>query len=73
MTHRDTFRYTNPYETEIRSFTYSPAQLCAGPEVHFWPIQSKPYHFVDSVPKLEQMCRVLDSVSEFAIDLEVWM
>jgi len=36
----------------------------------YWPIDSKQYHYIDDLNKLEHMSMLLSSVPEFAIDLE---
>ncbi|KAJ3370422.1 Methylcrotonoyl-CoA carboxylase subunit alpha, mitochondrial [Kappamyces sp. JEL0680] len=66
-THHET---AHPYQYEIQNLEYPPGIYAAAPEIPFLPIENTPMIWVDTVDKLDHLCKVLKSCVEFAVDLE---
>jgi exosome complex exonuclease RRP6 len=76
----------HPYEMEIQNFAYTPDQLKLVDQsydfiVHnlikiisdmrYSPMESTPLQIIDEAKQLENLCKILQQTTEFALDLEV--
>ena len=60
----------HPHQDLIRSFSYLTEQLQVGNEVAPLPLATTPCTLITTVEGLRQLCRTLDEVPEYAVDLE---
>ncbi len=61
----------HPYERELTELIYTPEQLVMYiPDVKYKDLASTPFKFIDTVIELDGLAKKLNSVTEFAVDLE---
>ncbi|KAI9348739.1 hypothetical protein DFJ73DRAFT_960155 [Zopfochytrium polystomum] len=60
----------HPYAYEIETIEYPEHELEIRPEVLFRPLDDVPCTWVDTVEKLADLVRLLETVTEIAVDLE---
>ncbi|KAJ1561511.1 Exosome component 10 [Cladochytrium tenue] len=68
--HSSAFRLPNPYAYEIQNIEYPSHELEIRPEVLYKPLDETPFTWVDTLDKLLDLVRLLDTVQEVAVDLE---
>ena len=63
--------YTNIYNHELNELKYTEKQLeLKVPEYKYKDLNNTPFIFIDTVNALEDLGKILNSVTEFAVDLE---
>lgn len=62
--------FSHPYEVEIEKFQPSDDQLTPVVAEFPLPMEKTPFVYVDTVKKLQELCKELNEEKEFAVDLE---
>jgi exosome complex exonuclease RRP6 len=62
--------FAHPYEHEIESYSYAPEQLGECREILYSPMSEVSCKWIDSLTELENLSKLLETVKEFAVDLE---
>ncbi|XP_022090438.1 exosome component 10-like [Acanthaster planci] len=60
----------HPYQYELDHFVPDPSMLLPVDSPSYEPLDTTPLTLVDTVEQLEELSRTLDSLNEFAVDLE---